>query len=284
MILLIVIRSLANMISARCSTDGWWCHSLTDCSGVYQFRQPCSEIVRMWMCDVVATTQTSSHRSTSFCYWRLCGVRCEPWVGMCYSCVWVYVLPWRHGYFVNSWGSLLDLGCSSLRCVVIGVTLGMFASFWHCWPCQRCVSLDSWHRILWAIYIHRSVPVMLGRTIGSETRQRWSYVFFTMSSLRWIDYMTSRSFGLPEVKSSYCWSIWKFLLYTCYMQRSYWIWGVNGFLVIILRVKMSCGILSYLSVWRCICGIWNGHHQSHETLLRLSWNHGQHRFNKLHTV
>ena len=36
------------------------------------------------------------------------------------------------------------------------------------------------------IYIHLSVPVMLGRTIGSETHQRWSYVF-TMSSLGWID-------------------------------------------------------------------------------------------------
>ncbi|KAF2582989.1 hypothetical protein F2Q68_00004651 [Brassica cretica] len=43
---------------------------LTDCSGVYQFRKPCSEIVRMWMCDVVATThfKPSLHE---FLYWRL---------------------------------------------------------------------------------------------------------------------------------------------------------------------------------------------------------------------
>ena len=79
-----------------------------------------------------------------------------------------------------------ELGCSSLRCVGVGVTLWYVYQFWQCWSFQRCVSLDNWHRTLGAIYIHRSVPVMLGGPICSDIHQRWSYVF-TMLSLGWID-------------------------------------------------------------------------------------------------
>uniref|UniRef100_A0A0D3BG14 Uncharacterized protein n=1 Tax=Brassica oleracea var. oleracea TaxID=109376 RepID=A0A0D3BG14_BRAOL len=52
-----------------------------------------------------------------------------------------------------------ELGCSSLRCVDIGVTLGfvcqllaLFASCWHCCSFQRCFSSNSWHG-MWKLFI-----------------------------------------------------------------------------------------------------------------------------------
>ncbi|KAF3515006.1 hypothetical protein F2Q69_00006148 [Brassica cretica] len=70
--------------------------SLTDCSGVYQFRKPCSEIVRMWMCDVVATTHFKP-----------------------------LLHEFLHGYFVNSWGSLLEWG--AITCVVLYLSYTCYA-------------------------------------------------------------------------------------------------------------------------------------------------------------
>ncbi|KAF3590291.1 hypothetical protein DY000_02021754 [Brassica cretica] len=98
--------------------------------------------------------------------------------------VFVLEIMW-HDYFVNSWGSLLDLGFGSLRCVDIGVTLGRLV--------QRLV--------------------------------RDGAMFLRCHPWDGLTVMTSRSVGLPEGKSSDCWSRWKFLLHICYMQRSYWIWG-----------------------------------------------------------
>ena len=139
--------------------------------------------VDVWRCCHHPNFKPSLHE---FLYWRLCGMRCEPWVGMCYSCVWVYLLPWRHGYFVNSWGSLLDLGCGSLRCVDIGVMLCMFASFWHCWSFQRCVSSNSWHRnVVSYLYSSPRTSYTWSADLFGDSSERWSFVF-TMLSLGWI--------------------------------------------------------------------------------------------------
>ena len=95
-----------------------------------------------------------------------------------------------------------ELGCSSLRCVDIGVTLGFV--------CQLLALLfvsemRQFKQLAWdvgAIYIHRSVPVMLGGVICSETHQRWSYIFFLRCHL-WDGLVTttSSSVGLPEGNS-----------------------------------------------------------------------------------
>ncbi|KAF3488636.1 hypothetical protein F2Q69_00053089 [Brassica cretica] len=77
-----------------------------------------------------------------------------------------------HGYFVNSWGSLLDLGCGSLRCVDIGVMLGSYA-----WK-------DNWFR----------------------DSSEMELCFVRCHPWDGLTVMTSRSVGLPEGKSSYCWS------------------------------------------------------------------------------
>ena len=98
----------------------------------------------------------------------------------------IYWLPWRHGYFVNSWGSLLDLGCGSLRCVDIGVMLCMFASFWHCWSFQRCVSSNSWHRnVVSYLYSSPRTSYTWSADLFGDSSERWSFVF-TMLSLGWI--------------------------------------------------------------------------------------------------
>ena len=86
---------------------------------------------------------------------------------------------------VNSWESLLDWGCSSLRSVDIGVTLGFGCQFLALLIISEMCQLGQLAYDVKTIYILRGVPLMLGGLICSETRQRWSYVF-PMSSLRWI--------------------------------------------------------------------------------------------------
>ncbi|KAF3543176.1 hypothetical protein DY000_02006867 [Brassica cretica] len=122
--------------------------SRSDCyrTGVYQLRQSCSEIVRMWICDVVAP--------------KLQAIAPRVFVIRDYV---------RHGYFVNSWGSLLDW-VRQLALCDIGVTL-----------------------------------VMLGGPIGSGTLQRWSCVL-QYHSWDGLVITTSSTVGLPEGKSSYFWS------------------------------------------------------------------------------
>ena len=82
---------------------------------------------------------------------------------------------------------------------------------------------------LGAIYIHRDVPVILGVPIYSKTRQRDEAAFLRCHPLDGLVVASSSSVGLPEGKSSYCWIRWKFLLHTCYIQMSYWIWRGIGF-------------------------------------------------------
>ncbi|KAF3488637.1 hypothetical protein F2Q69_00053088 [Brassica cretica] len=115
-----------------------------------KFRQPYSEIVRMWMRDVVATTQTSNHRSTSF----VTGVYVVHfWIWGAATCV-VLTLVLR----------LVDLPVFGIVDRVRDVSV-------------RIADIGRWELFVFIvvtcclIYIHRSVPVMLGRTIGSETRQ-----------------------------------------------------------------------------------------------------------------
>ncbi|WZZ32131.1 hypothetical protein YC2023_015532 [Brassica napus] len=107
----------------------------------------------MWMSDVVATTQTSSHLSISFRYWRLCELR-----------------PWRHDYFVNSWGIAFGLGCDNLRCVISELHLVCFPVFGSVDPFRDVSVRTADIETLGAIYIDCCVPVMLGGPIGSETR------------------------------------------------------------------------------------------------------------------
>uniref|UniRef100_A0A0D3D4J4 Uncharacterized protein n=1 Tax=Brassica oleracea var. oleracea TaxID=109376 RepID=A0A0D3D4J4_BRAOL len=85
----------------------------------------------------------------------------------------------------NSWESLLDWGCSSLRSVDIGVTLGFGCQFLALLIISEMYQLGQLAYDVKTIYILRGVPLMLGGLICSETRKRWSYVF-PMSSLRWI--------------------------------------------------------------------------------------------------
>ncbi|KAF3488079.1 hypothetical protein F2Q69_00052991 [Brassica cretica] len=84
--------------------------------------------------------------------------------------VFVLEIMW-HGYFVNSWGSLLDLGCGSLRCVDIGVML-----------------------------------FILGVPIYSETRQRDGASFLRCYPLDGLAVTTSSSVGVHKGKSSDSWS------------------------------------------------------------------------------
>ena len=63
-----------------------------------------------------------------FCYWRLCGVWYEPLVGMCTS-----ILTILEVYlFCELVEIAFELGCSSLRCVDVGVTLWYVYQFWQC--------------------------------------------------------------------------------------------------------------------------------------------------------
>ena len=83
-------------------------------------------------------------------------------------------------------GIAFGLGCSSLRCVDIGVTLGFVCQFLALLiVSEMCQSRQLAYGVK-TIYIHCGVPLMLGWLICSETRQRWSY-YFMMSSLLWID-------------------------------------------------------------------------------------------------
>ncbi|KAF3588812.1 hypothetical protein F2Q69_00030936 [Brassica cretica] len=95
----------------------------------------------MWMCDVVATTQTSSHRSPSFCTGN-------------------YVM------------------------------------------CNRTADIET----LGSIYIHRDVPVILGVSIYSETRQRDGAAFLRCYPLDGLAVTTSSSVGVHKGKSSDSWS------------------------------------------------------------------------------
>ena len=78
---------------------------------------------------------------------------------------------------VNSWGSLLEWGCSSLRCVDIGVTLGFVYQILALLIVSEMCQLGQLAYDVKTIFIHCGVPLMLGGLICSETRQRWSYVF-----------------------------------------------------------------------------------------------------------
>ncbi|KAF3485823.1 hypothetical protein F2Q69_00055426 [Brassica cretica] len=74
--------------------------------GIISFFGHDSEIIQEWICDVSAFTLLQAIVPRVFVTGD-------------------YV-------FVNSWGSLLDWECGSLRCIDIGATVGVVVSFWHC--------------------------------------------------------------------------------------------------------------------------------------------------------
>ncbi|WZY93183.1 hypothetical protein YC2023_065512 [Brassica napus] len=150
-----VIQFMGFYITGYC----WWPAVLSERkTGVTLLYDNASGVLQEWICDVSATSPLQVIVPRVL-LWRLCDVRYEPLVGMCTS-----ILTILEVYLFCEFVEIaFELGCSSLRCVDVGVTL---------WT-------------LGTIYIHRSVPVMLGGPSSPETRQRWSYVF-TMSSLGWI--------------------------------------------------------------------------------------------------
>ena len=110
----------------------------------------------------------------------------------------------------------------------IGVMLGMFASFWHCWSFQRCVSSDSWHRMLRAIYIQCGVPIILGgvKLFGDSSEMELCF-YDIIRGMDWLlrhrvvlDCMRARV-QIPGTEH--------ILLHVCYILRSYWTYEQRDF-------------------------------------------------------
>ncbi|KAF3579340.1 hypothetical protein DY000_02030837 [Brassica cretica] len=117
-------------------------------------------------------------------------------------------------------GIAFGLGCSSLRCVDIGVTLGFVCQF-------------------------LALLIRLVRDGATILR---------CHPCDGLTVTTSRSVGFPKGKSSYCRSRWKFLLHACYMSRSYWIHEHMDFWRPFRWLKMmdirSCRIFRLLQIVR----------------------------------
>ena len=94
----------------------------------------------------------------------------------CIICVYEYV-DFGGMFSCKLVGIAFGLGCSSLRCVDIGVTLGFVCQFLALLIVSEMCQLGRLAYDVKTIYIHRGVPLMLGGLICSETCQRWSYVF-----------------------------------------------------------------------------------------------------------
>ena len=172
---IIVIHPSTNMVLARCSAADVWCLSSSVFSGVISFFGHDSEIIHEWICGVSAYTLLQENRSTSFCYWRLRDMRCEPLVDMCCFCVRVCWLFWRYIWFLNSWRSLLNWGAAACVVLILEWHLVLFTSFWHCWSFQRCVSSNSWHGmwdlfILIAVYSYARRTDLFGESSEMELR------------------------------------------------------------------------------------------------------------------
>jgi len=226
---------------------------------------------------------TSSNRSTSFCYWRLCDMRCEPLVGMCCFCVRVCWLFWRYIWFVNSWRSLLNWGAAACVVLILELRLALFASFWQCWSFQSCFSSDSWHMTLGVIYI-RVVPVMRGWIElfrdSSKIELRLCDVIFGRDWLSRhlvvLDCLRARV-DIPRADES-------FIASMLYDEELLDTWA-DGFLATILMVKDDAqhemkDLPVICRVWECIWGMWKGCYQPEETFLWSSWTHGQNRFHE----
>ena len=148
---IIVIHPSTNRVLARCSAADGWCLSLSVFSGLTSFFGHDSEIIQEWLCDVSASTLlqaivprvfvTGDYMVWRMSHWLACVVLCTSMLTILEICS-----VCKLGGIAFGWE------CISLRCVDIGVSLVLFASFWHCWLFQRCVSSVS--------YTHLTLPTI----------------------------------------------------------------------------------------------------------------------------
>ena len=167
----------------------------------------CSKVIQEWIHDVVVATQLQDVAPRVLIQEIM---RYEMWAiswHVLYVCVSIFTI--LEVCLVCKYMGIFWIGGAE-ACVVLilELRLVLFASFWHCWSFQRCVSLDIWHR-KWELFVW--ILVKDGAT------------FLRCHPWNGLAVTTLSSVGLPEGKSSYCRSRWKFLLRACYMLMSYWI-------------------------------------------------------------
>lgn len=261
---IIVIRPSTIKVLDRCSAVAW-SPSSSVFSGVISFFGHDFEAIQEWICDVSATSPLQAIVPRVLLLEIMwCVVWAIGWHVL--LCVRVYWLFWRYICFVNSWRSLLNWGAAACVVWVLELHFGMFTNFGSV---DRFRDVSVWTTDIghWELFISIAVYQLCleGRFVRIFIRDGatflrcypWDGLIVTASS----------SVGLPEGKSSDCWSRWKLLVHACYILRSYGIQGHRDFWLpsrwLRLMDNMSCRIFRLLQSMRIY--LWPLERSPHDT-------------------